>query len=163
MKTCIKTLEKIEILLLKILFENNQEMGYLYPHFKSACWQLKRARLPFRSTGQRSHFLPLSPAVDRPVDRPQIQRATALWPVDHPVDWSWIQRADCLSGRPTRSTRDISREQSSLGDRPSRSTAAVVGRPVRSTLVHASFGLVAGRPGRSTGSKPVSKFWDLKT
>ena len=29
LKTYIKTLEKIEILLLKILVENNQKMGYL--------------------------------------------------------------------------------------------------------------------------------------
>ena len=36
----------MEILLSQNLFQNNQEMGYLYPHFKSAHWQLKRSRCP---------------------------------------------------------------------------------------------------------------------
>ena len=52
LKLAFKTLKKIKILALKILIQNNQEMGYLYPHFKSARWQLKRANLPFRSTGR---------------------------------------------------------------------------------------------------------------
>ena len=46
LKTCIKTLVKVRNLALEILVQNNQEMGYLYPHFKSARWQLKRANLP---------------------------------------------------------------------------------------------------------------------
>ena len=48
LKTCIKTLIKVGNFALEILIENNKEMGYLYPHFKSARWQLKRANLPFR-------------------------------------------------------------------------------------------------------------------
>jgi len=140
LKTCVKTLVKMKILLSKNLVQNNQEMGYLYPHFKSARWQLKRANLPFRSTGQRSHFLPLSLAVDR----------------------SWIQRADSLSGRPTRSTGAISREQSSLDGRLSRSTGHQANAGMN-TCARRSTAPVDRLLLRSTGSKPVSKFWDLKT
>ena len=151
LKTSVKTLVNERNLALENLVENNQEMGYLYPHFKSSRWQLTRAFLPFRSTGQRSHFWPLSPPVDRPVDRAR-------------------SREQLLSGRSTarstelkkesrlsaRSTGGFSREQSYLEvDRP--------GRPASPAWLRA-HSVHVGRPAaRPTGSQPVQQIWVLKT
>ena len=145
----LKHLKRSKILILKNLLKNNSNGGIFIPHLKSARWQLESAKLPFRSTGrstgQRSYFLRLS------------LRSTG------PVDRDWIQRAELSAGRPTRSTEAISRQQSSLDGRPSRSTS-----PPAQAGVHACARrstalvdrLLQWSTVRSTGRQPVQLIWD---
>ena len=124
----------------------------LFQNLPVGSW--KRARMPFRSTGQRLKIWPLSPPVDRPVDRARSReqllsrrstirstvletKSKALCQVDHPVD------------------RRLSREQSSL-------VVDRLGRPASPAWLHA-HSVHVGRPARSTGSQPVWHFWDRKT
>ena len=118
LKTSGKTLVNGRNLALEILVENNQEMEYLYPHFKSARWQKKRPSWPSgrsansqifdrwacqstaRSTAPRTREQRLSGPVDRSVDRPsKLACVHVLGHVGRPV-WS----TDHWSGRPSRST-----------------------------------------------------------
>ena len=120
----LKHLKRFKILLLKTCWETTQMGGYLYPIWNLPVGSRKRARIPIRSTGQRSKNRPLSPPVDRPVDRAQNQRATPLWPVDRPVDRAnprvgWLQSVDRTVDRPS---------QLGLCAR-----LVHIGRPVRST------------------------------
>ena len=150
-----------EILLLEILKKTNFKWGIYNPIRNLPVGSWKRARLPFRSTGQRSNFWPLR----LPIDRDWIQRAMALWPVDRPVDRSRIQSAYSLSGRP------LGRPEAFLESRALWRSTDPVDRPPQLGCVHALCTSVdrPGRPPTATvdrsGRPPVSQsslIWDEK-